>query len=781
MKIAESVEGSIDGSAFYSRTAVFTRSDEGYFEGKNENVDSMSQHSNSKKSTHPTASEQSQRQQFCKGPFSMTVLLNIALMNALSVLPLAGLAIFVSRMARRPALTHAVWVLVLLKFLTPPLFQSPVSIEVPSDVLATNVSHVSSASASASPLSSHSTNDTDIPKIAAHVTPAPASSSSAPPRVIAATVTSSAPPIRRDAPSALTVPSPTVFASLAQRLDVRSMLLVVWLTGVAVWTALQLVRAVRFQRRVIRDALPNDEFQLQTEQLAVAMGLRRGPQVLIVEATVSPMLWGCGSRAKLLFPSDLAKRLDVEARATLLAHELAHFVRGDHWVRLLELIATTLFWWHPVVWWARRQIEEAEEECCDAWVVSQFPHAPRQYAEALLDTIDYLCERRQPLPPVACGLGQAHFIRHRLKKIMHGATPKVLSQQARYATLLVAALLLPMQPFVFGSASVSNLRGPARLSPTVVEASSFPSLNEHAVTSENAGDSAASIPAFPEASASNETLSPTSSSRIRPLRGEKVWSTAASPDGRFVVRATTARRVVLTDLQSNTETDLSHERITAVAFAPDGDWFAAVDQEGRVSIWDSSRAELLRTVQTHTEALRTVAVSPNGRAIATGGRDGSVLLIDADTGASLADLPNYSSAVNCVRFSADGRQLAVAVGDWNSNRRGEVTLVNTATGRTDATLPCVTSPGVLTFASNEELIVGLWDGRTQLWNLVHRQVVATALADKSVVSAAAFSPDNPALREAIFIAESLSPAEPTAVEESSPLSILRSLFTVPAN
>lgn len=107
--------------------------------------------------------------------------------------------------------------------------------------------------------------------------------------------------------------------------------------------------------------------------------------------------------------------------------------------------------------------------------------------------------------------------------------------------------------------------------------------------------------------------------------------------------------------------------------------------------------------------------------------------------------------------------------------------MNTATGRTDATLPCVTSPEALTFASNEELIVGLWDGRTQLWNLVHRQVVATALADKSVVSAAAFSPDNPALREAIFIAESLSPAEPTAVEESSPLSILRSLFTVPSN
>ena len=147
---------------------------------------------------------------------------------------------------------------------------------------------------------------------------------------------------------------------------------------------------------------------------------------------------------------------------------------------------------------------------------------------------------------------------------------------------------------------------------------------------------------------------------------------------------------------------------------------------------------------------------------------------------SLADLPHYPSAVNCIRFSGDGRQLAVAIGDWMSNGRGEVALLNAVTGKTETTLRCPTSPGALTFASNEELIVGLWDGRTQLWNLVHQQVVGTALADKRVVSAAAFSPDNPALREAIFVAEEMPLAEPALFEESSPLAILRSLFASPA-
>ena len=721
----------------------------------------------------------------------MTVLLNIALMNALTVLPLAALAIVVSRVARRPALTHVVWVLVLLKFVTPPLFQSPVAIEVPTIEMPTHVLVTDAGGTSDDtllPLPGASASEAPLPATTAHVIHAETllsgSRLSGPERVQVVRRD----PSRRQSESRVAGSGPQSFVassfvtSWTEPPNLKVMLLTVWLAGVAAWTTVQLVRAVRFQRRVVRAAKSDDALQQQVQRLAVALGLRRGPHVLLVDAAVSPMLWGCGSRAKLLFPLDLAARLDAEARATLLTHELAHFARGDHWIRLLELVATGLFWWHPVVWWARQQIEEAEEECCDAWVVSQFPHAPRQYAEALLDTIDYLCESRRALPPVACGLGQAHFIRHRLTKIMRGASPKMLSQRVRYATLFVAALLLPLQPFVFGSASVANLRRPARSAPVVVETNSIPllagvELKEFHSKTDNTPISPI---LFPETPPSPDVPTAASTSPVTAMRGEKIWSTAASPDGRYVVRATTARRVVLTDLKSNNETDLSEGRITSVAFAPDGEWFATVDQEGRVTIWDSSRGERLRTMRTHTGALHSVAVSPGGQAIAVGGRDGTVLLMDGITGELLADLPHYPSAVNCIRFSGDGRQLAVAIGDWMSNGRGEVALLNAVTGKTETTLRCPTSPGALTFASNEELIVGLWDGRTQLWNLVHQQVVGTALADKRVVSAAAFSPDNPALREAIFVAEEMPLAEPALFEESSPLAILRSLFASPA-
>jgi beta-lactamase regulating signal transducer with metallopeptidase domain len=551
-----------------------------------------------------------------------------------------------------------------------------------------------------------------------------------------------------------------VLVKMQEHPTFRSRVAEIWLAGAVLWMGLQIVRAVRFRRRVMRDVVTSAELQQQTRDLGRKLGLQRVPQVLIVRAVVSPMLWGCGSRAKLLFPMDLVERLHVDARATLLTHELVHYTRGDHWVRLLELIATGLFWWHPVVWWARHQIEESEEECCDAGVVSVFPTAPRQYAEALLDTIDFLCESRQPLPPIASGLGQAHFLRRRLTKIMCGADSLSLTRPVRWTLALCAVVLLPLQPFVFGSASVGSLQ---RIVPEAV-ATMTPST-----VSENVQSKTIETPAPPMTSMPRTQAQPTPpmALRARASRGAKVWSTAASQDGRFLMHASTARRLTLTDRTSSLEYDLSEEHLTSVAFVPGAHQFVAAGSDGRVTLWNAENGELLRTISTEGDGLRSIAVSPAGDAVAVGGRDGSVVLHDLVTGRPTAQLPSFSSAVNCVRFSPDGTQLAAAVGDWTDSQ-GEVVLLDVENGRIVTTLDCAASPGAVSFASNEELIVGLWNGHAQLWNLTNKQVVGSADVDKTIVAAAGFSPDNPALLEVTFHATSS-----TATEVKSPFSLLQ--------
>jgi beta-lactamase regulating signal transducer with metallopeptidase domain len=131
-----------------------------------------------------------------------------------------------------------------------------------------------------------------------------------------------------------------------------------------------LVRVVKFRRQV-RHPWPTDfELQRQADDLAKRFGLPRSPEVKLVNALLPPMLWATQRSPVIFLPRALVERLTAEQTLTLLAHELAHYRRRDHWVRWLEVIVLGVYWWKPAAWIARQGLQRSEEECCDAWVLS---------------------------------------------------------------------------------------------------------------------------------------------------------------------------------------------------------------------------------------------------------------------------------------------------------------------------------------------------------------------------------------------------------------------------
>ncbi|HXV75301.1 MAG TPA: M56 family metallopeptidase, partial [Candidatus Polarisedimenticolaceae bacterium] len=129
----------------------------------------------------------------------------------------------------------------------------------------------------------------------------------------------------------------------------------------------------------------------------------------------------------------------------LLAHELAHLLRRDHWVRYVELSATALFWWHPVAWWARARLRRAEESCCDQIVLRTFAD-PRAYARALIETVEYLVDTGRPVPALASGVGEARQMEERLTMIMNERPPSRPSRTVRLVLAVVALALLLVFP-----------------------------------------------------------------------------------------------------------------------------------------------------------------------------------------------------------------------------------------------------------------------------------------------------------------------------------------------
>jgi cytochrome c553 len=142
----------------------------------------------------------------------------------------------------------------------------------------------------------------------------------------------------------------------------------------------------------------------------------------------------------------LWRKLSAEQQDTLLAHELAHLRRGDHWVRRLELLVLGLYWWHPVVWWARRRLQEAEEECCDALVVSILPDAATAYASVLVETVAFLSQTRLAALVGASGAGQVPLLKRRLTMILTETSSRKSSRIGFWIVLGLGALLLPLAP-----------------------------------------------------------------------------------------------------------------------------------------------------------------------------------------------------------------------------------------------------------------------------------------------------------------------------------------------
>ena len=284
---------------------------------------------------------------------------------ALSVV-LAGAAWAVQRRVRRPALSHALWLLTLGALVVPPLVSIP--------VLAPEAVHAALPAA-------------DVFTTVAR--------------------------------------TPSLGVGLADWLAVqaKAALVWVWLLGAAGALAWTLVRTLSFRRQLASASeIAPAEVQRLGREIGASLGLRGTPTIRTTRADLSPMVWWAGGPVRVVIPSTLLTQLTRAELRCILSHELAHVRRHDHRVRWLEWLACTVFWWNPVAWWARRRLRAAEEFCCDALAVASLKVEPRAYAGSLLRAIALMTERPAHQPPAFASAAHVRRrgvdLEERLRRVM---------------------------------------------------------------------------------------------------------------------------------------------------------------------------------------------------------------------------------------------------------------------------------------------------------------------------------------------------------------------------
>ncbi len=647
--------------------------------------------------------------------------IEIAVINALVVIPLALVAALAGRLFRRPVLTHLLWVLVLVKLVTPPIWQIPLI----------DRDWVTAQSRQILPAIVFEIDRIEFgQQLPGPVNATESFSPSKPrPRTLAA----------RN--NRFAANRPTMMAVLLKRVRsedfpdlVLVSLLLIWSFGSLIWFAVQGFRCIRFRMALGNGAAAGSELQRFADQMARCLGLSHSPTVWLMPGVMSPMLWGTGQSALLIFPEQLLDRLDMDATGTLLTHEISHFRRRDHWVRIVALMATGFFWWHPVVWWARREIEAVEEECCDALVVKAAAAPAKRYAEAILEAVDFLAESRLRLPPLATGLGQVPFLRQRLTWIMRGPRRQDIGYCGKLLCLSLACTL-PFQPSWLAAHTSTPL--PARLPATPagrIEATPVlvPPTTSGAETGLVQTPAESSLKQY-------ESVAATSKRRF------EVQS--HSSDGRYAVLGNKTAQSLL-DLETGREFDLNDYGILAMAFAPNTHRFVTVGIDSVLRVWNAETTEVEKAWNIPVAAAKSVDISPNADWIATGGRDGIVRIWVAESAEPICEFPRELAPVNCVRISPDGQLLAVATGDWMTPQSGRIALIETAQWTERISMNWNSPSAAVAFrADGQSLMSGDWQGRIARWSLSTGELLGLSDGYKDLIPAAEFSPNGSTLAE----------------------------------
>ena len=243
-------------------------------------------------------------------------------------------------------------------------------------------------------------------------------------------------------------------------IDATSVLLAIWLVGVAINLGGLLLGFWRLHRVATRAAVVHDgPWVERARTLAALFALRRPVRLLQSDHPALLVTWGFFA-PKVMLPADASSWADDRIHVVL-AHELAHVRRSDWIVQIASELLRIVYWFNPLMWLASARLRLESERACDDAVVN-LGVSGRDYAMHLLEVARQFGGTRHAAFPAVAIAPRPSTLERRVSAMLNTRLSRgPVSGPARLATL--AALLAVALPVaLFAQNTFATLSGSIR-------------------------------------------------------------------------------------------------------------------------------------------------------------------------------------------------------------------------------------------------------------------------------------------------------------------------------